>query len=368
MMIVVECMSNGVLDSFLRKHEGQLSVLQLVDMLSAVAAGMKYLTEMGFVHRRLAAHKVLVNSSLVCKVSGFRPLLDDKVEAVYTTLHRGKSSVLWTAPEAIQYHRYSSASDVWSFGIVMWEVMSFGERPYWDMGNQDVIKAIEDGFRLPAPINCPGPLHQLMLDCWQKERNERPKFSQIHSALSKSVRTPDSIGSSTLSRRTLSSSIPLAERSFPSFPSFSSVGEWLEAVDMGRYKDNFTAAGYCYLESVARMTVQDVLSLGITSLEHQKQILAAIQTLRAQVIQMHGRGDVTLVLPRICLCSMKTAHPTAVLPTQTAHCVGLRFVLLQQLKMTTVRTRSAETRTGKGLTDMEAESPVVRELGLEPYV
>ncbi|XP_064201644.1 ephrin type-A receptor 7 [Anguilla rostrata] len=290
MMIVVECMSNGVLDSFLRKHEGQLSVLQLVDMLSAVAAGMKYLTEMGFVHRRLAAHKVLVNSSLVCKVSGFRPLLDDKVEAVYTTLHGGKSAVLWTAPEAIQYHRYSSASDVWSFGIVMWEVMSFGERPYWDMGNQDVIKAIEDGFRLPAPINCPAPLHQLMLDCWQKERNERPKFSQIHSALSKSVRTPDSIGSSTLSRRTLGSSIPLAERSFPSFPSFSSVGEWLEAVDMGRYKDNFTAAGYCYLESVARMTVQDVMSLGITSLEHQKQILAAIQTLRAQVIQMHGRG------------------------------------------------------------------------------
>uniref|UniRef100_A0A8C9SC90 Ephrin type-A receptor 10 n=1 Tax=Scleropages formosus TaxID=113540 RepID=A0A8C9SC90_SCLFO len=286
-MIVVECMSNGVLDSFLRKHEGQLSVLQLVEMLCGIAAGMKYLTEMGFVHRRLAAHKVLVNSSLVCKVSGFRPLQEDKVEAVYTTLHGGKSAILWTAPEAIQYHRFSSASDVWSFGIVMWEVMSFGERPYWDMGNQDVIKAIEDGFRLPAPVNCPAPLHQLMLDCWQKERSERPKFSQIHSALSKTVRSPDGLGSSTLAR---SSSIPLAECSLPSLPTFSSVGEWLETVDMGRYKDSFTAAGYCYLESVARMTVQDVLSLGITSLEHQKQILAAIQTLRAQVIQMHGRG------------------------------------------------------------------------------
>ncbi|XP_050993094.1 ephrin type-A receptor 7 isoform X2 [Labeo rohita] len=290
MMIVVESMANGALDSFLRKHEGQLTVLQLVDLLSGVASGMKYLTEMGFIHRRLAAHKVLVNSSLVCKVSGFRPLQDDKIEAVYSTLHGGKSLVLWTAPEAIQYHRYSSASDVWSFGIVMWEVMSFGERPYWDMGNQDVIKAIEDGFRLPAPVNCPPSLHQLMLDCWQKERTERPTFTQIHSALSKTMRSPDNIGSSTLGRRTLGSSVSLAERTLPSFPSFSSVGEWLEAVDMGRYKDNFTAAGYCYLESVARMTVQDVLSLGITSLEHQKQILSAIQTLRAQVIQMHGRG------------------------------------------------------------------------------
>ncbi|KAA0710292.1 Ephrin type-A receptor 7 [Triplophysa tibetana] len=290
MMIVVESMTNGTLDSFLRQHEGQLTVLQLVDLLSGVASGMKYLTEMGFIHRRLAAHKVLVNSNLVCKVSGFRPFQDDKIEAVYSTLHRGKSSVLWTAPEAIQYHRYSSASDVWSFGIVMWEVMSFGERPYWDMGNQDVIKAIEDGFRLPAPVNCPPSLHQLMLDCWQKERTERPTFTQIHSALSKTIRSPDNIGSSTLGRRTLGSSVSLADRTLPSFPSFSSIGEWLEAVDMGRYKDNFTSAGYCYLESVARMTVQDVLSLGITSLEHQKQILTAIQTLRAQVIQMHGRG------------------------------------------------------------------------------
>uniref|UniRef100_UPI0037E7B8BB ephrin type-A receptor 7 n=1 Tax=Semicossyphus pulcher TaxID=241346 RepID=UPI0037E7B8BB len=290
MMIIVESMTNGALDSFLRKHEGQLSVMQLMDMLTGVASGMKYLTEMGFVHKRLAAHKVLVNTNLGCKVSGFRPLQEDKIEAIYTTLHGGKSVVLWTAPEAIQYHRFSSASDVWSFGIVMWEVMSYGERPYWDMGNQDVIKAIEDGFRLPAPVNCPPHLHQLMLDCWQKERTERPTFSQIHSALSKSIRSPDGIGSSTLARRTLSSSITLAERPLPSFPSFNSVGEWLDAVDMGRYKDNFTAAGYCYLESVARMTVQDVLSLGITSLEHQKLILAAIQTLRAQVIQMHGRG------------------------------------------------------------------------------
>ncbi|KAM9776549.1 ephrin type-A receptor 10 isoform 1-T2 [Syngnathus typhle] len=290
MMIIVESMFNGALDSFLRKHEGQLSVMQLMDMLTGVASGMKYLAEMGFVHKRLAAHKVLVNANLGCKVSGFRPLQEDKIEAIYTTLHGGKSVVLWTAPEAIQYHRFSSASDVWSFGIVMWEVMSYGERPYWDMGNQDVIKAIEDGFRLPAPVNCPTHLHQLMLDCWQKERTERPTFSQIHSALNKSIRLPDAIGSSTLARRTLSSSITLAERPLPTFPSFSSVGEWLDAVDMGRYKDNFTAAGYCYLESVARMTVQDVLSLGITSLEHQKLILAAIQTLRAQVIQMHGRG------------------------------------------------------------------------------
>ncbi|XP_029426764.1 ephrin type-A receptor 10 [Rhinatrema bivittatum] len=289
-MTVTEYVGNGALDSFLRKHEGQFTAAQLTGMLYGIASGMKHLTEMGYVHKGLAAHKVLVNSNLTCKISGFRQLQDDKIEAVFTTM-AGKSSVLWTALEAIQYHQFSTASDVWSFGIVMWEVMSYGERPYWDMSNQDVIKAIEDGFRLPAPMNCPPALHQLMLDCWQRDRNGRPKFSQIHTILSKMAQNPENtkFGTSTCPRAP-SASIPLMERTFTAFPTFSSVGEWLEAIEMGKYKDNFTAAGYCYLESVARMTVQDVMSLGITSMEHQKTILSGIQTLRSQVIQMHGRG------------------------------------------------------------------------------
>ncbi|XP_043573828.1 ephrin type-A receptor 7-like isoform X3 [Chiloscyllium plagiosum] len=292
MMIVIEYMGNAVLDSFLRKHEGQFTVIQLIGMLCGIASGMKYLSEMGYVHKILAAHKILVNNNLVCKVAGFRQAHEEKVDSVFTTMG-GKTSVLWAAPETIQYHRYSTASDVWSFGIVMWEVMSYGERPYWDMSNQDVIKAVEEGFRLSAPMNCPSRLHQLMLECWQKDRNDRPKFAQILSILNKMGRNPESlktIPNGCVSSRPQNLHIPLVDQTFPAFPCFDSVGEWLDAIEMGRYKDNFTAAGYCYLESVARMTVQDVMSLGITCVEHQKQILSSIQTLRAQVIQMHGRG------------------------------------------------------------------------------
>ena len=68
---------------------------------------------------------------------------------------------------------------MWSFGIVMWEVMSYGERPYWTWSNQDVIKAIEKGYRLPAPMDCPEAIHQLMLDSWQRERGHRPTFASI---------------------------------------------------------------------------------------------------------------------------------------------------------------------------------------------
>ncbi|XP_041872065.1 ephrin type-A receptor 7 [Corvus kubaryi] len=254
-MIVIEYMENGALDAFLRKHDGQFTVIQLVGMLRGIAAGMRYLADMGYVHRDLAARNILVNSNLVCKVSdfGLSRVIEDDPEAVYTTTG-GKIPVRWTAPEAIQYRKFTSASDVWSYGIVMWEVMSYGERPYWDMSNQDVIKAIEEGYRLPAPMDCPAGLHQLMLDCWQKERGERPKFEQIVGILDKMIRNPNSLKTplGTCSRPIS----PLLDQNTPDFTTFCSVGEWLQAIKMERYKDNFTAAGYNSLESVARMTIE----------------------------------------------------------------------------------------------------------------
>uniref|UniRef100_A0A8C7H6B8 receptor protein-tyrosine kinase n=1 Tax=Oncorhynchus kisutch TaxID=8019 RepID=A0A8C7H6B8_ONCKI len=193
-MIVTEYMENGSLDSFLKKHDAQFTGIQLVGMLRGIASGMRYLSDMGYVHRDLAARNILVNSNLVCKVSdfGLSRVLEDDPEAAYTT-RGGKIPIRWTAPEAISYRKFTSASDAWSYGIVLWEVMSYGERPYWEMSNQDVIKAVDEGYRLPPPMDCPAALYQLMLDCWQKERNNRPKFEQIVSILDKLIRNPGSL-------------------------------------------------------------------------------------------------------------------------------------------------------------------------------
>uniref|UniRef100_A0A3B4EGP4 receptor protein-tyrosine kinase n=1 Tax=Pygocentrus nattereri TaxID=42514 RepID=A0A3B4EGP4_PYGNA len=193
-MIITEYMENGSLDTFLKKHDGQFTIIQLVGMMRGIASGMKYLSDMNYVHRDLAARNILVNSNLVCKVSdfGLSRVLEDDPEAAYTT-RGGKIPIRWTAPEAIAYRKFTSASDVWSYGIVMWEVMSYGERPYWEMSNQDVIKAIDEGYRLPAPMDCPVVLHQLMLDCWEKSRSERPKFGQIVNTLDKLIRNPNSL-------------------------------------------------------------------------------------------------------------------------------------------------------------------------------
>uniref|UniRef100_A0A669CHN0 receptor protein-tyrosine kinase n=1 Tax=Oreochromis niloticus TaxID=8128 RepID=A0A669CHN0_ORENI len=239
-MIITEFMENGSLDTFLKKHDGQFTVIQLVGMLRGIASGMKYLSDMSYVHRDLAARNILVNSNLVCKVSdfGLSRVLEDDPEAAYTT-RGGKIPIRWTAPEAIAYRKFTSASDVWSYGIVMWEVISYGERPYWEMSNQDVIKAIDEGYRLPAPMDCPVVLHQLMLDCWEKGRSDRPKFAQIVTILDKLIRNPASLRE-------------LANSSF----SVSTVDEWLDAIKMGHYKENFSSAGYVSLDSILYISVR----------------------------------------------------------------------------------------------------------------
>ncbi|KAM4048290.1 ephrin type-A receptor 6 isoform 2-T2 [Anomaloglossus baeobatrachus] len=286
-MIVVEYMENGSLDSFLRKHDGHFTVIQLVGMLRGIASGMRYLSDMGYVHRDLAARNILVNSNLVCKVSdfGLSRVLEDDPEAAYTTTG-GKIPIRWTAPEAIAYRKFSSASDAWSYGIVMWEVMSYGERPYWEMSNQDVILSIEEGYRLPAPMGCPVPLHQLMLHCWQKERNHRPKFSDIVSFLDKLIRNPSTLN--ILVEDILG--LPESPGETPEYHFYVTVTEWLDSIKMGQYATNFIAAGFTTLDLVCRMSIDDIRRIGVTLIGHQRRIVSSIQTLRLQMMHLQEKG------------------------------------------------------------------------------
>lgn len=134
----------------------------------------------------MAARNVLVDDRLTCKIADFglsRWLTDNSGEQEYVTKNGGKIPIRWTAPEAINYHRYTTASDVWSYGIVMWEVCSFGEKPYWDWSNHKVMQEVNAGYRLPCPMEIPAQLHQLMLACWNADRHLRPTFAQLVSQL-----------------------------------------------------------------------------------------------------------------------------------------------------------------------------------------
>ncbi|MGH0175123.1 UNVERIFIED_CONTAM: hypothetical protein FKN15_069966 [Acipenser sinensis] len=261
-----------------RKHDAQFTVIQLVGMLRGIASGMKYLSDMGYVHRDLAARNILVNSNLVCKVSdfGLSRVLEDDPEAAYTT-RGGKIPIRWTAPEAIAYRKFTSASDVWSYGIVLWEVMAYGERPYWEMSNQDVIKAVDEGYRLPPPMDCPAALYQLMLDCWQKDRNNRPKFEQIVSILDKLIRNPSSLKiiANTASRP----SNLLLDRNSTDITAFRSMGDWLESVRTVPCKEHYTGVSYSSCNTLAKTSVEDFKKISVTVVGPQKKIVSSIKAL-----------------------------------------------------------------------------------------
>uniref|UniRef100_A0A4X1UNY9 receptor protein-tyrosine kinase n=2 Tax=Sus scrofa TaxID=9823 RepID=A0A4X1UNY9_PIG len=280
-MIVTEYMENGSLDSFLRKHDAQFTVIQLVGMLRGIASGMKYLSDMGYVHRDLAARNILINSNLVCKVSdfGLSRVLEDDPEAAYTT-RGGKIPIRWTSPEAIAYRKFTSASDVWSYGIVLWEVMSYGERPYWEMSNQDVIKAVDEGYRLPPPMDCPAALYQLMLDCWQKDRNNRPKFEQIVSILDKLIRNPGSL--KIITSAAARPSNLLLDQSNVDITTFRTTGDWLNGVRTAQCKEIFTGVEYSSCDTIAKISTDDMKKVGVTVVGPQKKIISSIKALETQ--------------------------------------------------------------------------------------
>lgn len=192
--MIFEYMEWGDMNRFLRecspnqsaaspRMPNGLSTNQLVEMSVHIAAGLRYLHHHHYVHRDLATRNCLVNSSLLVKIADFGLSQD-----VYTTdyFRLGDSELLpirWMPPESIVYSTFSVQSDIWSFGIVLWEALSYGMQPYFGMSNEEVVQYVRGGNVLNCPDRCPHELYDLMLDCWASEPNERPIASEIHTGL-----------------------------------------------------------------------------------------------------------------------------------------------------------------------------------------
>ncbi|XP_030624904.1 tyrosine-protein kinase Fer isoform X2 [Chanos chanos] len=180
--IVMELVSGGDFLSFLRKKKEDLKTKQLVKFALDAAAGMAYLELKNCIHRDLAARNCLVGESNLLKISDFG-MSRQEDDGIYSSSGLKQIPIKWTAPEALNYGRYSSESDVWSYGILLWETFSLGVCPYPGMTNQQAREQVEKGYRMSCPQKCPEEVYKIMQRCWEYKPENRPKFAEIQKEL-----------------------------------------------------------------------------------------------------------------------------------------------------------------------------------------
>ncbi|XP_075152585.1 tyrosine-protein kinase Btk29A isoform X1 [Haematobia irritans] len=182
--IVTEYMKHGSLLNYLRRHETTLigNMGLLLDMCIQVSKGMAYLERHNYIHRDLAARNCLVGSENVVKVADFglaRYVLDDQ----YTSSGGTKFPIKWAPPEVLNYTRFSSKSDVWAYGVLMWEVFTCGKMPYGRLKNTEVVERVQRGIILEKPKSCAKEIYDVMKRCWSHGPEERPSFRVLKEQL-----------------------------------------------------------------------------------------------------------------------------------------------------------------------------------------
>ncbi|XP_038065532.1 fibroblast growth factor receptor-like isoform X3 [Patiria miniata] len=199
MYIILEYVPHGNLQTYLRhirtgmepiylnkagfKEKKDLTPTEILTFASQVVRGMEYLASKQCIHRDLATRNILLGEGLICKVSDFGLARDVAEKSQYEMQSQGRVPVRWMAPESLLSNMYTSKSDVWSFGVLLWELVTLGSHPYPGMSSQKVINELKKGYRLPKPEHCSDDIYKVMVDCWQEKPEDRPDFAGLHTTI-----------------------------------------------------------------------------------------------------------------------------------------------------------------------------------------
>ncbi|XP_037894224.1 tyrosine-protein kinase transmembrane receptor Ror [Glossina fuscipes] len=181
--MLFEYMSNGDLHEFLIANSPNenklLTQLEFLKIALQISEGMEYLSNHHYVHRDLAARNCLVGDDLMVKISDFGLSRDIYSSDYYRVQSKSLLPVRWMPSESILYGKFTTESDVWSFGVVLWEIYSYGMQPYFGHNNQEVINLVRSRQLLNCPESCPTAVYSLMIECWHEQSVRRPSFAEI---------------------------------------------------------------------------------------------------------------------------------------------------------------------------------------------
>ncbi|KAF4102525.1 hypothetical protein G5714_017325 [Onychostoma macrolepis] len=198
--ILLELMAGGDLKSFLREtrprleHPSSLTMVDLLNIARDIARGCQYLEENQFIHRDIAARNCLLTCKgpgRVAKIGDFGMARDIYRASYYRKGGRAMLPVKWMPPEAFMEGIFTSKTDTWSFGVLLWEIFSLGYMPYPSRSNQEVLEFVTNGGRMDPPKNCPGPVYRIMTQSWQHQPEDRPNFSTILERIDYCLQDPD---------------------------------------------------------------------------------------------------------------------------------------------------------------------------------
>lgn len=198
--IVMELAKLGELRAYLQNNKNQLDLSSLLLYAFQLSTALSYLESKKYVHRDIAARNVLVSSHTCVKLADFGLSRWMGEDQSYYKASKGKLPIKWMSPESINFRRFTTASDVWMFGVCMWEILMLGVKPFQGVKNNDVIGKIENGERLVLPPRCPPRLYSLMSSCWAYEPSKRPTFKEIKEILNEILLEERSAAQETLKR------------------------------------------------------------------------------------------------------------------------------------------------------------------------
>lgn len=384
--IITEYMPNGNLLDYLRQQNREdLGPTVLLYFAVQIASAMAYLESKSFIHRDLAARNCLVGENQLVKVAdfGLARLVNSNDsqdgESAYTAHVGAKFPIKWTAPEGLAYNKFSSKSDVWAFGILLWEIATYGKTPYQGVELANVYHLLDSGYRMEMPEGCPPNVYELMRRCWQWEPSARPSFDQIYKDLEEmfhdtSTANPDTsttksqmrTNNSTASISSLTSTTPQPQQPIVQLTSFQTSKPSVKHIQLNPVQPPKPPERSCSFKDVENLQQQQLLNTELLNSLKQNCLVNSTTSKRQRSLTNKDTTSFSLKELQQSINSIQlnetNAHETQVKPRPASRL----FKENGEQQQTTIKITSMKVNTNETNNQMSPSKSLISKYGTIP--